>query len=727
MNIYSLSSLIASVFCVSLGSFVCLRKGKDKRRTSFGLASILTGLWSLFPFATSIAPNKESALFFARFIYIFAAFTPSAWLHFMLSIVGDKKNKGQGLTLIGAYGASIFILCLCFNPLFIKGVSRFAPHFSVIPGSLFPLFIFAFSVIFIYIVYNVSQKFQIAQGHFKNQLKYILLSFVFGAFSGMLHFGAAYFNREPFPHDLLLIAYTWLIWYAIFRYKLLDINIAITRAGIFTIVYIVILGLPFGIGYKLRDTGLWLIPLVVMALFATAGPFVFTYFQRKAEQRLRKEEFLAHQALNKLAQDMMRFTNLEDLLKLVVEKIAEIMKVNSTSIYLKDETDKHYYLRASWSSDNTPPQQTEFIEDSALIKDILLKKEPIVSEELKFNQAPMSSSHIKKLQAEPYRYETSVIVPVFKGEVLLGLLMLGTRRDNRLFTQEDLNLLLLLANQLVLAIENTQLIEKEKTFLAEKSRRDALADMAPGVAHQFDNRLQSILLTAEAQMLLNAQEDLHKLSPDKLISIIEQSQKTLDSISKDAQKGKEISDAVKSKGRAKLTYESQDLLPIIESAINRLKISRTPESLKGAPEPEITIEAEENLPKLFLKQSLIDDVLYNLVDNGRDAIILRHSYLKEKELPKETTPYQGKITIKVYKKDDKVIVTVTDNGIGMKEKELRRLFVPWFTTKATSIKGTGMGLHAIQAVIEDHKGKISVESEYGKGTTFTITFPIQEA
>ena len=82
------------------------------------------------------------------------------------------------------------------------------------------------------------------------------------------------------------------------------------------------------------------------------------------------------------------------------------------------------------------------------------------------------------------------------------------------------------------------------------------------------------------------------------------------------------------------------------------------------------------------------------------------------------------VTISARRDKHNVVVTVRDNGLGIKEEDKKKLFVPYFTTKATSNKGTGMGLWTIRGFISSHKGSIVVESEYTKGTTFTMTFPV---
>ena len=67
---------------------------------------------------------------------------------------------------------------------------------------------------------------------------------------------------------------------------------------------------------------------------------------------------------------------------------------------------------------------------------------------------------------------------------------------------------------------------------------------------------------------------------------------------------------------------------------------------------------------------------------------------------------------------------IEDNGIGMMPAQVDQTFIPFFTTKASAMKGTGLGLYVIKRMVESHReGKIEVKSEYGKGTTFFMQLP----
>jgi len=269
-----------------------------------------------------------------------------------------------------------------------------------------------------------------------------------------------------------------------------------------------------------------------------------------------------------------------------------------------------------------------------------------------------------------------------------------------------------------------QVQEQKNIFLVEKSRRDALADMAPGVGHQFNNRLMAITSTAEASLALMKQKPLEEFTQEELKSLLQNSKTAFNQIVEEAFKGKSIAQAIQKRGEAKLTYAKTDLAPILQNAIDLLNISCTkPDPVKTI-EPDIILDIEDKIPKLILNESIVEDIFYNLIDNARDAIIAKEEAIKENKIASEPTPYKGRITVSARRNGDKITVLCEDNGIGMEEEDKKKLFVAYFTKKPTAQKSAGIGLYAIRGFIEAHKGTISVESEYAKGTTFTIEFPV---
>jgi signal transduction histidine kinase len=87
---------------------------------------------------------------------------------------------------------------------------------------------------------------------------------------------------------------------------------------------------------------------------------------------------------------------------------------------------------------------------------------------------------------------------------------------------------------------------------------------------------------------------------------------------------------------------------------------------------------------------------------------------------------EGTISIRTFREGDIVSVQFSDTGVGIPAENLPRIFDPGFTTKGVGV-GTGLGLSICFKIVQDHGGRIDVESEVGKGSTFTIRLPIGEA
>ena len=106
--------------------------------------------------------------------------------------------------------------------------------------------------------------------------------------------------------------------------------------------------------------------------------------------------------------------------------------------------------------------------------------------------------------------------------------------------------------------------------------------------------------------------------------------------------------------------------------------------------------------------------MLNLAQNALAAI-------KTKQTDEEN--YQGEFSIECASADNKYYIVVSDNGCGMKEETVAKIFEPYFTTKAN---GTGLGMTMVYKIVKEFSGDIQVQSQEGKGTVFTMVFPLQK-
>ncbi|MDA8138558.1 MAG: ATP-binding protein [Desulfobacteraceae bacterium] len=85
---------------------------------------------------------------------------------------------------------------------------------------------------------------------------------------------------------------------------------------------------------------------------------------------------------------------------------------------------------------------------------------------------------------------------------------------------------------------------------------------------------------------------------------------------------------------------------------------------------------------------------------------------------------QGRITVKTIAENGSVVVTISDTGCGIPPQNIPKIFDPFFTTKEVG-KGTGLGMNIAYNIVKKHHGAIEVQSEVGKGTTFTVRLPVE--
>jgi two-component system NtrC family sensor kinase len=125
-------------------------------------------------------------------------------------------------------------------------------------------------------------------------------------------------------------------------------------------------------------------------------------------------------------------------------------------------------------------------------------------------------------------------------------------------------------------------------------------------------------------------------------------------------------------------------------------------------ESNIKVETrfDETLPEVMASTNQMRQVMLNLLKNAMEAM-----------------PKGGELAVRTSREDDNVVVAIQDTGVGIPEELRHKIFEAFFTTKQ-KVKGVGLGLSVCYGVIKDHEGEIKVESEVGKGTTFTILLPM---
>ncbi|HVP92881.1 MAG TPA: PAS domain S-box protein [Acidobacteriota bacterium] len=295
---------------------------------------------------------------------------------------------------------------------------------------------------------------------------------------------------------------------------------------------------------------------------------------------------------------------------------------------------------------------------------------------------------------------------------IVGTLSMDDPVDGRKPTRESLTPLELFLHQAAITIENAQLIKslkkarkqlenyadqleqkvEERTRELGKSQEQLLkaqkfaviGELAGMVGHDLRNPLTSI---AGAQYYLKKRVGSGADSKTK---------EMLELIGKNIEYSNKIINDL-------LDYSREIELEIVESTLK--SIVKESLSLVEIPENVEVIDLTENKPKIRVDADKIKRAFVNLIKNAVEAM-----------------PRGGRLTIKGKTSNGNVEIKFSDTGAGMTKEIQQKLWTPLFTTKA---RGMGFGLPVCKRFIEAHRGSIIVRSIRGKGTTFTVTFPIE--
>jgi signal transduction histidine kinase len=121
---------------------------------------------------------------------------------------------------------------------------------------------------------------------------------------------------------------------------------------------------------------------------------------------------------------------------------------------------------------------------------------------------------------------------------------------------------------------------------------------------------------------------------------------------------------------------------------------------------EVSIEVPTDLPPLIGVQADVEQLLLNLIGNARDAM-----------------PSGGRLSIRALRAPTRIELSVADNGCGIPAEDLARLEEPFFTTKPS---GNGLGLSICRSIVAQMRGKLSLDSEVGRGTLVKVALPFSE-
>ncbi len=410
-------------------------------------------------------------------------------------------------------------------------------------------------------------------------------------------------------------------------------------------------------------------------------------FERLGDHVNRLKELVGLSAKTSVRHDI------QEVLSIACEAGARLLKVRASGIALLAE-DGALTVKASHGLLEEAVARWRTDTRSGVTGELFRQQQPVVCPDLhaRPEERSLTSLGIRALLAVPLRS---------RGELVGGLYLADPRVKE--FSADEVESAQLLAALVGLAIENARLYgevrmafqeltaTQERLIQVEKAQ--ALAAMAGGVAHEFNNILAIIL--GKTQLIL--QRATEGQLRDDLGVIEEAAWRAADMV-------RRIQGFAAT--RTAEGFLLVDLNNLVKEAVALGRPRWKDEMEAQGLRVEVVTDLAETAPVLGNPADL-REMLVNLILNALDAM-----------------PRGGQLSLTTRQRADRVELAVTDTGTGMSDAVRRRLFDPFFTTR--SPLRTGLGLSVVHGIVTRHHGTIEVESREGEGTTFRISFALAQ-
>ena len=418
------------------------------------------------------------------------------------------------------------------------------------------------------------------------------------------------------------------------------------------------------------------------------------------DKALEKAELKALITLYETSKAIFAALKLQQLLPELVRLSAQLLKADDVSIMLLGKDQKLYIAAAQGVDDEIKKSTRLAIGERIAGKVAEWEQSCIISKPL---------SHDDRFEGIAGRdtIRSSIVAPLLSHQKLLGVLCAARTRQDSVFTASDLRYADIFVAQISQAIENAQLYEtlelkiqdlnqaygRLATMQSELVRAEKLAavgELASGVAHELNNPLTVVV--GLVQLLLEEKD----MTPEKKID--------LETIREQAERCRKIIlNLLQFARKHEIQQVPCDVTEIMEKTLQLVIYDLEGHGV------EVRREYAKNIPPIVADVYQIQQVFLNLISNAHDA-------LKGVEHPR--------IAVAIRQEGAVVRIAVEDNGCGIPEAIIGKIFDPFFTTKEVNC-GTGLGLSISYGIIKEHRGTLSVKSQPGKGSVFTVELPLQ--
>jgi signal transduction histidine kinase len=400
---------------------------------------------------------------------------------------------------------------------------------------------------------------------------------------------------------------------------------------------------------------------------------------------------------------LMETLDIDEILRLVLEGVTKNIGFDRARLYLVNEKRNLLECKMAVGIDGEKIKGITLRldpEDSIVARSIF-EKQPFVIPDASTDQ------RVNPILKEKFNLHSLVVIPLLTKEKALGAIAADFVEPNKNITKEALESTMVFAQQAGLAIHNAFMYQELKTFsqqMEEKIQRTtadlrkteaqlirseklaALGQLAAGIAHEIRNPLTSINILIHSLTENLSSGDSHREDLKVIEEEINRINEILDRFLRFAKPAAPL-------------LERTDVASIFEETLQLIR--------PRIEKQRIVVRKEfQALPIILMDREQIKQVALNLLLNAVQAM-----------------PEGGTLTLRGQNSEDGqwIRISIQDSGMGIPSEDMNKLFDPFFSTKEG---GVGLGLSIAHRIIDQHHGKIEVESNPGEGTLFALWLPI---
>lgn len=788
------STGVTAVINCLLSLFVSKQPVRSALKKRFIIYALTISWWSTFLFLHSFVKSQSHSFFFCQLLHAGATFIPVMFLHFLYEFFEIRDSTRQFI-LKGFYAISfLYLLIHVFLPelMYPKLVPKIGFPYYLTPGSFYTSWMIWFFLVTAFAHLILFKEYLGAIGIRRKQLKYFFVANLLGYLGGVGDFLPVYnIFHFPFPYgNYGVILFSIVTAYTIVKYKFFDIEVIVRRtilfAGMFAMTMaIVVLVTAITQNYLNRflalnqSVSMAIGVMIAMLLYDPARQFLVNLTDRFLFQKKFRLTSIVAQASEAIS----LIQSLKWLARRIVAFLVTTCRIKQAAVYIRDQNDEHFVRGALRGFAPADYPQEIIAAGHPLVQYLEKNRKPLdvqrFEEEISQggqgqgqNSSPLLTPEKRRVILETLKMmKGELIVPSFlrrridmegigkekdskpaaEEVTLRNILILGGKKSDEPYSDEEQEIFSSLAQESAIAIENARLYDEaiEKTreleainselgdtneklkvtqaslIVAEKNA--TMVGMAKAIGHEINNPLTSIILPVsklQGKHLTTCRDLLEKIQDKiseeekirftKLVSDIEHSSQQ---ISRSAYRINAVVHTLTnilkdSKGE----MEPLSLLVLCREAMEAVRFSTYEENLTGC---DVQIDVGSNLMILGNQEQLLQ-VFLNLIKNAYEAMDKQ----KDRRIVISGTadPEDPKMAM----------IRFVDNGPGIPAEVLPRIWGQGFSTKqikenSIGAAGQGQGLFVCKHMIESvHKGKINVESQIGKGTTFIMHLPLAE-